>query len=95
MIIVVGIGTFFSIVFHIGVKEAPETPYGSEESSIAENGTHQKGQEQQQPSTVSWKGWLREVHFYQVIEEPSIDYTQRNELIKTTKCVLLSIFLVF
>ncbi|XP_054717075.1 major facilitator superfamily domain-containing protein 12-like [Uloborus diversus] len=67
VLLIIGIGTFFSMVFHIGVKENTSSPFSSEDNSY---------DKVRQPMTnlsfptveanLSWRGWMREMHFYQV-----------------------------
>ncbi|GIY07807.1 hypothetical protein CDAR_544612 [Caerostris darwini] len=62
-LIIVGVGTFFSIIFHIGVKEVVSKPLSSTDSSIeSESSTSFP----LFSDNLSWKGWLKESHFYQV-----------------------------
>lgn len=66
VIIIVGIGSFFSVIFHIGVKENQEDGPDSDEHSADGLKPNQPEKDPQVPKNVSWKGWMREVHFYQV-----------------------------
>ncbi|KFM58306.1 Major facilitator superfamily domain-containing protein 12, partial [Stegodyphus mimosarum] len=71
VLIIVGVGSFFSIIFHLGVKEHTSTPISSEENSI-EKPIDKSRQPAFNPSfgessnTLIWKEWLLEVQFYQV-----------------------------
>ncbi|KAG8188880.1 hypothetical protein JTE90_018285 [Oedothorax gibbosus] len=68
VLIIVGIGAFFSIIFHLGVREVPKSPISSEENSYDEKMEKSPGSSEFPPfpENLSWRGWLKEVHFYQV-----------------------------
>ncbi|XP_071042543.1 major facilitator superfamily domain-containing protein 12-like isoform X1 [Parasteatoda tepidariorum] len=65
VLIVVGVGSFFSIMFHIGVKEVPSQSAHSSEKDD-DSIERQKEEEFRKNIHLSWRGWIREKHFYQV-----------------------------
>ncbi|CAL1288333.1 unnamed protein product [Larinioides sclopetarius] len=66
-LIIVGIGSLFSIIFHLGVKEVVSTPLSSSENSLEKNSIPLSNSAFPIFSNnLSWRGWIRESHFYQV-----------------------------
>ncbi|XP_055342560.1 major facilitator superfamily domain-containing protein 12-like [Paramacrobiotus metropolitanus] len=56
--IVIGVGTLFSVIFHVGVKEDPHPQRSSSQSSV-------ETQDSQMSSVhMTWAEWFKEPHFY-------------------------------
>ncbi|GFY59220.1 major facilitator superfamily domain-containing protein 12 [Trichonephila inaurata madagascariensis] len=70
-LIIVAIGTVFSFIFHMGVNEVQYTPLSTADNSIEKDSVQPASNPTFSffPINLSWRGWLRESHFYQVILE--------------------------
>lgn len=68
VLIVVGIGVLFSIIFHLGVKEKKVAKSVCNGTNSYSNGDALESVEQStlQRLAMSWKCWLKEHQFYQV-----------------------------
>ena len=56
--IVIGTGSIFSFIFHVGTKETP--------GRVLNESPHQNGTDFSEHQQMSWKDWFREPQFYLV-----------------------------
>lgn len=67
VLIVVGLGVLFSVIFHIGVKEKVKTDDAVTNNGLSESSTLLTIEKSALARlTMSWKCWLKESQFYQV-----------------------------